>query len=166
MDINNQIANVWRVNWHPRSVLSSLPSDKFLIISFLISAYFGYARASRKGFLDMIAQHFGSEEIAYLMLGVLLITTFLLGALLTKGIARLFSREMSFVKSMNIQGYCQAPRLLLAIPISVILAVHPDLLADKVLLWVVIIGGIALVLYSIVLWVLSIKYCPKRVAPY
>ncbi len=160
--MSSPIKDVWWVSWQPRRVLSALPQDRFLVISFLVSAYFGYAKVARKGFFEKFTQGLGSEAIAFLVISALIIFAFLVGAALTKLIARVFGRRMTLIKAMNIQGYCQAPRLLLAVPISAIIAIDPALSNNKILLLVSLGGGVVLIIYSIILWVLSIKWCPKR----
>ena len=121
MAIKEQLLPMMNIIIRPKETLKNLPSDKFYIVGFFISAYFSYASVSRNGGLDA----FQSKASAFVVFSMMCIIFYVITAFIIKIIILIFGKRLSVKKVMNIVGYSQAPRLLLSLPISLLLLLLP-----------------------------------------
>jgi hypothetical protein len=154
----------------PKQTLLDLPYVKFYWVSFLISLYFGYARAAQKGFFGIVAEKFNSKFLSYVIFLAYGVLSFLLTAFCLKMIVRMFGKDLTFKKIMNIQGYSQVPRLILSLPLSIIILILPKefainlgMIKYKGLWTAVTIFGLVLLFYSLFLLVYGLVISPNVV---
>ena len=139
----------------PRQTILDLPTNHFYFLSFLIYAYFNISRLYRKGHIYLLADVVGSTTIALIVSLAMLPIFFVLGSYLIKIVIRLFKREISVTKVMNIAGYAQVPRFVFSLIISFVIYVRyqntksdvflqkPDLM--MIILYII---GFALLLFT------------------
>ena len=84
----------------PKTALLELPSDRFYLLAFVIFEY-------------LIFETVRGDRWVFTLMGVGAVF-FPIGALILKGIVRLFGKNLSLKKVMNIVGYAQTPRLVTA----------------------------------------------------
>lgn len=165
--MRQQIKTLIGIIIRPKQTLLELPSDKFYILAFFISSYFAYARMVRKGFFQKMAEATGSTIFVVSIFIALTIIGFLVGALILKGIVRLCGKKFTLKKVMNILGYTQTPRLIFALPVSLMFIFMPARVKLSFMLGeykiasiaLAVIGGI-LLLYTIFLLIWGLIICP------
>jgi uncharacterized membrane protein len=122
-DIKIQISALWGIIVNPRQTLRRPPSDKFYFMSLIISIFIIISRLfSLKNPEDLPM----SELIpSILLLIIWFIAFFFLISFVVKVVANLFGKVITYKRAMNIVGYCQMPRVLFIVPISIIALTVP-----------------------------------------
>jgi len=142
----------------PKGTLLELPSDRFYLLAFVIFEY-------------LIFETVRGDRWVFTLMGVGVVF-FPVAALILKGIVRLFGKNLSLKKVMNIVGFAQTPRLVTALVYFLTRALMPPEMRaameapfsfpERYQTLVIVLGllGILVFCYSVFLLIWGLAICP------
>jgi hypothetical protein len=159
INIKIQTDPIWGIIVNPKKTLEELPLDDFYITALIIPVFLIFPRFMPLNIPENLP---GSKEMIGIFPLIAWITIFyLVSSFVVKTVAEVFRRRMTYKKALNIVGYCQAPRAIFIVTVSIVDYLIPGLresidLARTLNLMTVIIS-----LYSFGLIAYGIKIFPK-----
>ena len=154
-----QIASAIGIIFSPKKTLIELPSNKFYLFSFLVYLLLIFSTIIPADIPTGISKSqilFGL--IPFITMSVII---FFLVSYLIKFVSKLFGKNISTKKILNIVGYSQIPRVILAFPVSLMFKVFPILsehsILNKVLNFCLLLLGI----YAFILIIYGLIICPE-----
>ena len=150
-----QISSVWGIIVNPKRTLSELPSEKFYIMSLIISISIILSRLFPLKNPDNLPM---SEIIRGVAPLVLWFTAFFfLISLIVKVVANLFGKKITYKRAMNVVGYCQMPRVIFVVSVSIIAFAIPAMREPNVFNKVLNMIALLVTIYSFALIVYGVK---------
>lgn len=154
-----QVKAIWGMVISPKKTITELPSDKFYLVALLLPFLLIFPR--------LLPHHIPADSPAYgqgvgvvhllLWIGVF----YLISAFMIKTIAEILRRKMTYIKALNIGGYCQAPRILYIVAVSIVDLLIPALRKSPDLARTLNLLAIIIALYSFGLMAYAIKICTR-----
>lgn len=166
--IGEQFKAVIGVVLRPRQAMRDLPSDRIYLFAFVAPLYFGIARAFQPRLLPPLLAIFGGRWQIILFMAPFGLVIMFVSAWIMKQILKLFDKHLTVRKLMNIGGYCQVPRLIIAAIGYGILLLDPSALQRNELtpgLLAILLLGLAGGCYSLFLYVYGIVVSPSMKKP-
>ena len=170
--MKDQLFAIYGMIINPKVTLKSLPEDRIYALAFLSPIYFGFVRAIQKGGLNKLAGTGTFDRYLIACMVILFVSFFaiMLWAIFIKAIVKIFKKNLTAIKLMNLYGYALVPRLLISILGNIVILVAPssaleNLIGGQELPLVITISviGIAVFIYSIFLYVFGIIVSPGYV---
>ena len=150
-----QISSVWGIIVNPKRTLSELPSEKFYIMSLIISISIILSRLFPLKNPDNLPM---SEIIRGVAPLVLWFTAFFfLISLIVKVVANFFGKKITYKRAMNVVGYCQMPRVIFVVSVSIIAFAIPAMREPNVFNKVLNMIALLVTIYSFALIVYGVK---------
>lgn len=124
MNVKDQIVAVIGIILDPKKTLISLPSDRFCITALIVSLFLLIPNALSVKLADTPQADVSMARIAPQILWFIIF--FFLFAYILKWVAKTINRPITLKKAMNVIGYSQAPRVLVALVAAIIAWVFPS----------------------------------------
>jgi hypothetical protein len=155
MEFKMQISSIWGIIVNPKRTLTELPSKKFYVISLIISISIILSRL----FPLKNPENLPISEILPGIAPLILWFTafFFLISFIVKVVAKLFGKEITYKRAMNIVGYCQMPRVIYMVPVSIIAFVIPAMREPNLFNKVLNVIALLVTIYSLALIVYGVK---------
>ena len=150
-----QISSIWGIIVNPKRTLLELPSKKFYIMSLIISISIILSRLFPLKNPDNLPM---SEIIPGVAPLVLWFTAFFfLISFIVKVVANFFGKKITYKRAMNIVGYCQMPRAIFVVPVSIIAFAIPAMREPNVFNKILNLVALLVAIYSFALIVYGVK---------
>ena len=159
LHLMEQIASAIGIIFNPKKTLIELPSDKFYVFSFLVYLLLIISKIIPAN----IPKGLSRSEIlfSFIPLITMSVIIFFLVSYLIKYISKLFGKNISTKKILNIVGYSQIPRVILAFPVSLMFKVFPILSEHSILIRVLNFCTLLLGIYAFILLIYGLIICPE-----
>ena len=155
----NQLLLVKGIFTSPKSTLYALPYDRLLWLSWLAPFYFGVVRLLEPATYDKALNMVDNVYLLFLVFILFALVMIPLGALIVKLVIKLFGKQLTIKKLMNLYGYALVPRLMVALFAYVVMLINPSVFNSGelgVLAFAIIAAGVLALFYSIFLYVYGI----------
>ncbi len=160
INIKLQTDPIWGIIANPKKTLEELPSDHFYIAALVIPVFLIFPRLLPFTVPENLPV--AKEMVGIVPLMVWIAIFFFISSFVVKTVAEVFGRRMTFKKAMNMVGYCQAPRVLFIVAVSIVDFLIPALRESTDLARTLNLMAVILAIYSFGLMVYGIKIFPKK----
>ena len=156
INIKNQIDLIRGIIVNPKKTLEELPSDVFYIVALIIPFFLAFPR------LLTLNMPESKEMIGIFPLIVWITIFYFISSFVVKTVAEIFRRRMTYKKALNIVGYCQAPRVVFIVGVSIVDYLVPGLRESTDLARTLNLMAVIISLYSFGLIGYGVKIFPRK----
>ncbi len=157
--IKLQIDPIWGIVTNPKKTLEELPSDQLYIVALVIPFFLVFPRLLPLNLPENLPP---KAMVGIFPLIIWIMIFYLISSFVVKTMAEVFQRSMTYKKAMNIVGYCQAPRVLFIVAVSIVDYLIPALRESTDLARTLNLMTVIISIYSFGLIVYGVKIFPKK----
>ncbi len=160
INIKKQIDPIRGIIVNPKKTLEELPSDVFYIAALIIPFFLAFPRLLTLNMPENLPA--SKEMIGIFPLVVWIMIFYFISSFVVKTVAEIFRRRMTYKKALNIVGYCQAPRVVFIVGVSIVDYLVPGLRESTDLARTLNLMAVIISLYSFGLIGYGVKIFPRK----